>query len=163
SLAYLERTIQRDLDGLVRARNLPWVLAPKPIVRLLFLPTVHDGLLEQAVLVSKAVTHAGELQRRHRVEEAGRQSSQSAVPETRIGFLLQRPEPVDVLLLDRMPHEWIEPQVGHIVGERTANQELHREVVNALRILTRIPLLCRDPASRQDVTHRPGHRFKTLA
>ena len=61
----------------------------------LHLPAVFDPLLEDAELVSQAVTHGGDLQRRQRVHEAGSQTTQSAVSKTRLAFFLD--ERVEVL------------------------------------------------------------------
>src|SRR5262249_3932610 len=57
SLSDLERTVQLDLDLLVRPRDLPWVGATKPVVGLLPLPAVLEGLTEYSVLVPQPVPH----------------------------------------------------------------------------------------------------------
>ena len=96
--AQLERAVELHFDRLVRARDLPRVRAAEPVVRLLVLPAVLDGLPEDAVLVAQAVAHGRELHRRHRVEEARGQAPEPAVAQARVGFLLQELEPVEVLL-----------------------------------------------------------------
>ena len=96
--AQLERAVERDLDLLVRPRDLPRVRAAQPVVRLLVLPAVLDRLAEDAVLVAQPVAHGRELQRRHRVEEAGRQPPEPAVAQAGVGLLLEQLEPVEVLL-----------------------------------------------------------------
>ena len=59
--AQFEGAVQADFHFLVRARHLPRVLTPQPVVRPFLLPAIPDGLLENAVLVSKAVAHGREL------------------------------------------------------------------------------------------------------
>src|SRR4029079_12005961 len=70
SSAHFEGAVQFDFDTLLRAGDLPRVLAPEPVVRLLPLPTVLNELFEDAVFVSQTVAHGGELHRGHRLEEA---------------------------------------------------------------------------------------------
>src|ERR1700738_661396 len=113
----------------------------EPFVRLLLLPTVAEDLPEHAIFVSQAVTHCGQLHCRHRVEEAGRQAPESAVAQTGVGFLLEEPGPVESLLGGRLLHDRIELQIRPSDGERAANEELHREVVDAFWIHARICVL----------------------
>ena len=62
-------------------RDLPRVAEAQPLVGLLDLPAVDDLLLEDAELVADAVAERGHLQRRQRVEEAGREAPEAAVAE----------------------------------------------------------------------------------
>ena len=55
----------------------------------------------------------------------------------------------------------LEQQVGHIISERAADQELHREVVNAFRILVFVCLFGFHPTLGQDVADRARERFKS--
>ena len=89
-LPHLERAVQPDLHLLVGARHLPGVRAAQPVVRLLLLPAVLDGLPEDAVLVAQPVAHGRELHGGHRVEEAGGQAPQPAVAQARVGFLFEQ-------------------------------------------------------------------------
>ena len=72
--------------------------AAQPVVRLLVLPAVLDGLPEDAVLVAQPVAHGRELHRGHRVEEARGQAPEPAVAQAGVGLLLEQAEPVEVLL-----------------------------------------------------------------
>ena len=141
----LERAVERHLHAFVEARHLPRVWTAQPVVRLLPLPAVLDRLPEHPVLVAQPVAHGGELHGRHRVEEAGREPAEAAVPEAGVGLLLQEAEPVEPFLRDDLPRDRLEQQVHDIVRERAAEQELHRQVVDALRVLALIGLLGADP------------------
>src|SRR5262245_38116280 len=68
--AHLEGAVQLDLYLLVRTDDFPGIGPPKPVVRLLVLPAVLDGLLEDAVLVPQPVAHGRKLHGSHRVYEA---------------------------------------------------------------------------------------------
>src|SRR5262249_18406124 len=148
---HLERAVQVDLDPVVRAGDLPGVGATEPVVWVLALPTVLDRLPEHPVLVAQAVAHGRELHRRHRVEEARRESPEAAVAEPGVGLLLEEADPVEVLLSDDPLRDRIEQQVHDVVRQRAADQELHRQVVDALRVPPFVGLPRAHPAQGQEV------------
>ncbi len=147
----------------MRAHDLPGVRAAEPVVRLFLLPAVTDGLAEHAVFVPQPVAHCRELHRGHRVEEAGRQAPQPAVAQARVRFLFEQAEPVEILLLDGLLREGIEQQVRHVVGQRAADEVLHREVVDALGVLALIGVFREYPALREDVPHGAGEGLEPFA
>ena len=89
--------------------------------------------------------------------------AEPAIPQAGVGFLLEQLEPIEVLLLDGLLHEGIEQQVGDIVGQRAADEKLHREIVDTLGVVAFVRLLRLHPALRQDIPHGVSHRLKTLA
>src|SRR4249919_1176131 len=95
SAAHLERAIQFDLHLLFWASDLPRVLAAEPVIRLLELPAILDRLFEDAVLVTQPIAHRRELQCGHRVQEAGRQPSESTVAQSGVRLLLEYSGPID--------------------------------------------------------------------
>jgi hypothetical protein len=119
-------------------------------------------LSEDAVLVPQAVPGGGKGHRRHRIEEACRETSEPAVPKSGVGFLLEERGPVDVLLPDDLPGQWREQEVRGVVGEGAAEQKLHREVVHTLRVLSLIRFLGVNPSLREDVSHRAGEGLEPL-
>jgi hypothetical protein len=62
----------------------------QPVVGLLVLPAVPQGLPEDAVFVAQPVAHGGQLERRHRIEEARREPPEPAVAEARVGLRLDQ-------------------------------------------------------------------------
>ena len=163
SAAHLERAAELDFDRLVADEQLPRVLPAQPVVRLFALPAVLIDLPEDAVFVAQPVAHGRQLHRRHRVEEARRQPAEPAVAQAGVGLLLDQAEPVEVLLLGSSLHEGIEQQIGHVVGQRAPDQKLHRQIVDALRVLAVVGALGPHPALRQDIPDRAGGRLKLFA
>ena len=100
-------------------------------------------LPEHPVLVAEAVADGGKLQRRHRVEEAGREPPEAAVAEPGVGLQLEEADPVEPFPATT-PGDRVEQQVHDVVGERAADQELHRQVVDALGVLALVRLLGAD-------------------
>ena len=158
ALVHLEGAAELDLDGLAAARDLPRVLPAQPVVRMLALPAVLDRLPEHAVLVAQAVAHRRKLHGRHRIEEAGGQPSEAAIAEPGIGLLLDQAEPVEAALARGALDERMQHQVRDVVGQRPADQELHRQVVDPLRVFLIVGAQGLDPALRENVAHRAGQQ-----
>ncbi len=159
----LERAVQFDLNLFIGARDLPGVRAAEPVVRLFVLPAVLDGLPEHAVLVAQPIAHGGELHGGHRVEKARRQAAEPPIAQARVGFLFEEVEPIEVLVLDSLPGERIEQEVHHIVGQRAADEKLHREIVDALGVLALVSVLRKHPALCEDVPHGAGQGLELFA
>ena len=96
----------------------------------------------------------GNLHRGQRVDEAGRQPAEAAVAQAgvrlRLGQLLQ----VQPLALHDLSDERVDHQVGDVVGQRPADEELHRQVIDALGILAVIGLFRLEPALGEQVADR---------
>src|SRR6266542_3510132 len=129
----------------------PGIGAAKPVIGLLVLPAVLDGLPEHSVLVPEAVADGRQLHRGHRVEEARGETPEPAVAEPGVGLFLEQAEPVERRSLDDVVHEGTEHQIRDVVGQRAADQEFHREVIDALGIEALVGLLRAHPALREDV------------
>src|SRR5277367_3892487 len=134
SVSQLEGTVQLDFHFLVRAGDLPRIAVPQPIVGVLLLPAVRDGLLEHTVLVAQTITRGGELHGGHRVEETSCQAAQTSISQTSIGLLFDQFKPIDAFLLNRLPGHGIKQQVRNIICQRTSKQKLHGKVINAFGI-----------------------------
>ena len=114
----------------------PALLAPlEPVIRGFILASVDKALSEQTAVISKAYAVSRKAERRQRVNEAGSQSSETAVAERRL--ILELLKVCDVLArrselrLDVV----IETKVDQVVGEKLADQELSRDVVQLLLAL----------------------------
>ena len=57
----------------------------------------------------------------------------------------------------------IEQKIGDVVGQRSSNEELHREVVKTFRILEFVGFLGENPSLREDVPHGAGEGLKPVA
>ena len=59
--------------------------------------------------------------------------------------------------------ERIQQQIRDVVGQRPADQELHRQIVDALGVLPVVGALGLDPALRKHVAHRAGDGLEALS
>ncbi|MNV59578.1 hypothetical protein D3C71_1520090 [compost metagenome] len=99
---------------------------------------VYDILFEHAVFVTNAVTPTRQRQRRQRIQEAGGQSPQPAVAQPWIVLLLQQLAQAQPHLIQRVVDILINPHRQQGVGQRPANQKLHRQVINLAHILRKL-------------------------
>ncbi len=153
----------RDGQRLVAALQEPGRAAVEPVVGLLVLEAVDEGLAEEAELVVDAVAETGIVERGQGVEEAGRQTPETAVAEGRVGL-----EGLELLEVDaQLRHDRlgvrIEAQVREVVPEGAAHQELHGEVVEPLGILLAIAALALPHGVEGRPAHGHGQRVQLLA
>ena len=85
------------------------------------------------------------------------------LPSPASGSCSSRPSQSSRFSRDDLPRDRVEQQVHDVVRERAADQELHRQVVDALRVLALVGLLGADPPLGQDVAHRARDRLEPLA
>ncbi len=142
----------------LRATDLPRVAEAQPVVRLLDLVTASDPLMEDPVFVADAVAVARQLERRHRVEEAGGEPAETAVAETGVPLDLADLVEVDLERLERMPQLLREVEVHERVAECPPDQELHREVVDPLRVRLVVGVLSLHPPLDEPVADRERRR-----
>ena len=138
--------------------DLPRIAVAQPVVRLLHLVAIVDVLLEDAVVVADAVADRRQLQRRHRVEEAGREPAQAAVAERGVDLDVAQHVPVQAELLHRLAAGVFQQQVDDVVAHRPADQELEREIADPLHVLLVIGLLRIDPPFDQPIANRQRQR-----
>jgi hypothetical protein len=70
--------------------------------------------------------------------------------------------PLAAIRAKTWPDDGIEQEVHHVVGKRTADEKLDRNVVNPLRVLTRIGLMGAQPSVRKNVSNRARRRLVAL-
>ncbi len=69
------------------SRDFPWISKLQPFIRLLYLPAIYDFLAEDTKLITQTIANHRYIQRRERIKKASSQSTQSAVPQTRLRLL----------------------------------------------------------------------------
>ncbi len=159
----LELAPEVHVDGLVEPLDLPRIVEHQPVVGLFVLPAVLEALLEHAELVTQAVADGRQLHRRQRVHEARGQAAEAAVPEASVGFFFEQADPIEIVVLHGLGDQRVEQQIGDVVGQRLADEILHRQVVDALGIGLGVMPPGRHPSLREDVAHRARQRFEAFA
>ncbi len=83
-------TTETDAKSDFRMRNFPGKAEVEPVVEHLDLPTVFDGLVEDAELVAYAVAGGRDLQGGERIQVASGQAAEAAVAEPGLFLLLEQ-------------------------------------------------------------------------
>ena len=135
SFIWNEQWIETSI-GSRRPGHFPGVGISQPVIRVLDLPAVLDLLAEHAVFVAQSVTDGRDLEGRHRVEEAGGQTAESAVAQPGVGLLLAEVVPVPIPVRGQIFADVVfDLEIGDRVGQRPADEELHRQIIDLLRVL----------------------------
>lgn len=121
-----------DANRLVRALDLPWIALGEPLIGDFHLASVNDLLLEQAVAVAHAVTVARDALVCHGVEEAGGETAEAAVAERRVGLLALDLVEIAAHVGDGVGDEVADAEVEQVVVEQAPDEELDREIIDAL-------------------------------
>ena len=159
----LDEAAEMNVVKHLRPRELPWVAERKPLLRIFLLPAVLDDLTKQSVVIADAVAGGGDPQARHALHEAGREPSEAAVAERRVG--LGRPQAVEVhaQISERGAEHVFQAQIAQHVGPQPADQEFQREVIDPLAALGVAGALRGQPAMDDAVANRECGRQKPVA
>src|SRR5580765_5885663 len=87
---HFKRAVQGHFDFLPRPGDFPRIRAAQPIVGLLLLPAVVDGLFEDAVFIAKPIAHGRQRQRGHGIKKTRRQTSQPAIAQPGVRLLFEK-------------------------------------------------------------------------
>ena len=80
-----------------------------------------------------------------------------------IWLRLEEAEPVASRMPGGFAHERSEQQIRDVVRQRAPDQEFHREVIDALRVLAFVGLIRVNPSLGQDIADGAGERLVALA
>lgn len=125
--------LEADVNALLLARNEPYLAAGEPEIGHLGLPAVNELLLEDTVFVENGVAHAEIAVGCQSVEITRRKAAQTAVAETRVRLAVIELVELYAEILERRLHDGDEVEIIERVLERAPHEELHAEIVYALR------------------------------
>ena len=130
-----DRAAEADLEGALAALELPRIAVVEPGLGQFDLPAVGDLLAEHAVDVADAVAVRRHVDGRHALHEAGGEPPEAAIAER--GVRLERGDHVDVDAerRQRLAHVVQQAEIGEGVAHQAADQELQRQIVDALVLL----------------------------
>mmetsp|Transcript_40127 Transcript_40127/g.103876 ORF Transcript_40127/g.103876 Transcript_40127/m.103876 type:complete len:708 (-) Transcript_40127:720-2843(-) len=161
-VAHADVAVVLDVVGDLRALDLPRVAEVEPVVRLLVLEAVLDGLPEHAVLVADTVAPGGQVESGHGVQKARCQAAQTAIAKRGVALLLHDGLQVVAHLMHGLRELVLHLQVVQRVVHGAPHQELHGHVVHALWVLLLEVLLCVVPRLDQSVAQAVSARLVGL-
>jgi len=127
-----DRAAESDGARDLRPLEFPRIAIGQPLFRHFLLPPVAHDLAEDAVVVTDPIAVRRNRQRCHAFHEARRKPPEAAVAECRIGLQAADALEVHAELVERRDGSRGEPQIGQRVEEHAADEELEREVIDAL-------------------------------
>src|SRR5207244_6105934 len=163
SIAMRNGPVDRNVDRRVGPLDEPRrAAALQPVIRLLVLIAVHERLSKKSELVVDAVAESRVIETGERIEKTGGEPSETAVAER--GIRLERFEllEVDAKLRHDRVRVVVEAEVGEIVPEGAAHEELHREVVQPLRVLLAVAPLALAHRVERGTSNRNRQRLQPL-
>ena len=128
-------------------RDFPGVRSREPVIRLLTLPAVAHGLLEDAVF-SAGRTPCPECRVSPSNRGSTRQAAEPPLPRPASGSCSMISSG-SILCFLRLTPDRVEQQIGDVVRQRAAHQEFERQVIDAFDIPGVIRLLDLDPSLRR--------------
>ena len=131
--------------------KFPRVAVLEPVIRRLFLPAVNDVLLKHPVVIADTVTTTRQAQGRQRIEETGGQAPKTAITQPRVILFVNQLFKVQPHLFQRAVHIFVDAQRQQGVRKRTANQKLHRQVINLAYFLRKLSTIRAQPALHHTV------------
>ena len=147
---------------ILRSSQFKRVSVLEPVVRHFHLITVADLLLEHTVAITDTAAVRRVVQRCQGIEEAGCQSSQTAVSKRCIRFLILHHVDIYAKFIQCLCHLLVSLKIDHVIAKRTTHQKFHREVVHHFRILFLKFFLGSQPLVYHRILDRVGHRLKNL-
>ena len=145
-----------------RTAQLKRIAVFQPVIRNLYLITIFNFLLKHTVAVTNPAAVCTISQSRQRIQETCRKSSQTAVSERRIRLLILDHIQIQSQLLQCLFYFIIFTKIDQIVSKSTPHQELHRHIVNDLRIVLLILFLSCQPVVDDRILHCIGNGLKNL-
>ena len=94
---------------------------------------------------------------REGIKEAGRKTPQTTVSKSGIRLLIFYEIEVDSQLIQGFLHHLVSGKVDEVVSESPSNEELHRHIINDLRIVPVYHVLSRDPVVDHDILYGKGN------
>jgi hypothetical protein len=144
--------IKPDHLAVIGGGELPRVTVKGPVVGMLDLIAVLEDLLEDPELISDAIAHRRNVQGRQRVEQAGGQPAQAAIPQPRLHVPGLKGIGGDTEAGKRLAGEIIGAGVKDVLAELTPQHVLRRQVIDELGVGHIVRLGRLGPALRKAVT-----------
>ena len=131
--------------------KFPGVAEGEPFVGIFLLPAIGDDLAEQSEVVADAVAQRGNAQRRHAFHEARGKPAQAAVAECCVRLAFAQLVEVDAKVAERGVEYRQQSHIVERVGEQPSDQELERQIIDALAAGVIVVLIGRQPAMHDAV------------
>ena len=146
------------LHHVVRLREFPRVALQEPAVWFLDLPAVLERLAKDAELVANSVADGRHIERGEGIQEAGSQSAQAAVAQSRFDVQAEIVFQLQVEFGERFASCFGRAGVQQVLFQLLSRQVLGRQVIDELGVGRIVCFRRLAPALNQIVSHRVRKR-----
>ena len=163
ALYHFDPAAEADRVIVFGTHELPRIAVDEPVLGRFLLPAAADDLAEEAIVVADAVAVRGDGQRRHAVHETGGEATEAAIAERGVRLDSAQLRKLDAKLIERFAHWLSDAEIGQGVEQQAADQELEREVIDALAPIGVDGVQGFEPAPNDDVAGGERDRQKPVA
>ena len=163
ALYHFDPAAEADRVIVFGTHELPRIAVDEPVLGRFLLPAAADDLAEEAIVVANAVAVRGDGQRRHAVHETGGEPTEAAIAERGVRLDSAQIRKIDAKLIERFAHWLSDAEIGQGVEQQAADQELEREVIDALAPIDVDGVQGFEPAPDDDVAGGERDRQKPVA
>src|SRR5262245_46662744 len=121
---------------------------------MLFLPTILDDLLKQAMVIAYSIPASRDAEARHAFHKASCEAPEPAIAEGGVRLGAAHPLGIDAEVTERKTDHLTVPKISDDVVEQSPDQELQRQVINALAALGAVEAIDRKPTMNDAVAQR---------
>ena len=146
----------------LRTAKFKWISVFQPVIRNLYLISVFDLLFEHTVTITDTTSICTVVQCCKRIQKACCQTSQTTVSKCRIRFLIFNHIKIQTKLIQSIFYFFVCSQIEQVISKSTSHKELHGHIVNCLRILLFICILCFQPVINNNIFYRIAYSLKDL-
>ena len=111
----------------------------------------NDFLFEETVLIADGTAVTGQTMCGERIDETCRQTSETAVTETGVGFLLVDVVEIEVEVFQDFAEGLVDSEVDEVGFEQASHQKFNREIVDLLLLTIHVGAICLDPVLADDL------------
>ena len=145
-----------------RTTKFKWISIFQPVIWNLYLISVFDLLFEHTITITDTTSICTVIQCCKRIQEACSQTSKTTISKCRIRFLIFDHVKIQTKFIQSFFDLFVCCQVDQVISKSTSHEELHGHIVNCLRILLFICILCFQPVINDNIFYSVAYSLENL-
>ena len=151
-----------NLFCIFRTTKFKWISIFQPVIWNFYLISVFDLLFEHTITITDTTSICTVIQCCKRIQEACSQTSKTTISKCRIRFLILDHVKIQTKFIQSFFYLFVCCQVDQVISKSTSHEELHGHIVNCLRILLFICILCFQPVINDNIFYSVAYSLENL-